>query len=171
MVNAVETDKLLESIEQKTALIGVIGLGYVGLPLVRAFLDAGFRCLGFDLDETKIEQLEAGNSYISHIDDGWIAETVESKAFLPSSDMSRLAEPDVILICVPTPLTQDKQPDLSFIEGTTRSIASRLRPGQLVVLESTTYPGTTREVLLPLLEQGRWIFSRGISSNSPIRSA
>jgi UDP-N-acetyl-D-glucosamine dehydrogenase len=154
MVNAAETDKLLESIEQKTALIGVIGLGYVGLPLVRAFLDAGFRCLGFDLDETKIEQLEAGNSYISHIDDGWIAETVESKAFLPSSDMSRLAEPDVILICVPTPLTQDKQPDLSFIEGTTRSIASRLRPGQLVVLESTTYPGTTREVVLPLLEQG-----------------
>ena len=144
-------DKLREAIEKKSALIGIVGLGYVGLPLARTFLEAGFRCLGFDLDENKIEQLEAGQSYIKHIDSDWIACQVEAGSFQATSDMRRLAEPDVILICVPTPLTGDRQPDLSFVSGTTDSIAATLRPGQLVVLESTTYPGTTREILLPRL--------------------
>ena len=153
MSHAVDADKLQEAIEQKKARIGVVGLGYVGLPLARIFLEAGFHCLGFDLDSHKIEQLEAGQSYIKHIESDWITRQVRDGSFQATSDMQRLTEADVILICVPTPLGEDREPDLSFVEGTTRSIAESLRPGQLIVLESTTYPGTTREILLPILEQ------------------
>jgi len=154
MNHTADSDKLLQAIDDKKTRIGVVGLGYVGLPLSKTFLEAGFECLGFDLDEEKIRQLEAGKSYIKHIDGGWIAKQVEAGSFQATSDMQRLSEADVILICVPTPLADNRQPDLSFVEGTARSIASTLRPGQLIILESTTYPGTTREILLPILEQG-----------------
>ncbi|MDP7204290.1 MAG: nucleotide sugar dehydrogenase, partial [Pirellulaceae bacterium] len=153
MNHTADTDTLLKAIDDKKARIGVVGLGYVGLPLSKTFLEAGFECLGFDLDEEKIRQLEAGKSYIKHIEDDWIAGQVKAGSFQVTSDMQRLSEADVILICVPTPLADNRQPDLSFVEGTARSIASTLRPGQLIILESTTYPGTTREILLPILEQ------------------
>ena len=149
------TTRALESaIKRKTATVGVIGLGYVGLPLIRAFVAAGFRTMGFDVDQKKVDRLQAGESYIEHISSDWIARCIEQEAFEPTADMQRLAEPDVLLICVPTPLSESRDPDLSYVEGTTRHIAEVLRPGQLVVLESTTYPGTTRDVMLPILEAG-----------------
>jgi len=145
--------KLAEAIRSKSALVGVIGLGYVGLPLIRAFIAAGFRTIGFDIDQSKVDQLRSGNSYIEHISSQWIAECVESGRFEPTADMKRLCEADALLICVPTPLSDSRDPDLKYVEETTRHIAETLRPGQLIVLESTTYPGTTRDVLLPILQQ------------------
>ncbi len=143
---------LEKRLKEKTALIGVMGLGYVGLPLIRAFITAGFNTLGFDVDNTKVDKLEQGESYIGHIDSAWVKSCVDAKSFQPTSDPTRLAEADVLLICVPTPLTASRDPDLSYVESTARQIAKVLRPGQLIVLESTTYPGTTREVVLPILE-------------------
>ncbi|MEX0725580.1 MAG: nucleotide sugar dehydrogenase [Planctomycetaceae bacterium] len=139
------------AIRNKSAQIGVIGLGYVGLPLIRAFSKAGYRCLGFDVDQSKVDKLLAGKSYIKHIDAQQMTALIQEKKFEPTSDMSRLKEADCIIICVPTPLNDSRDPDLSYIEGTARSIAKALRPGQLVVLESTTYPTTTRDVVLPIL--------------------
>jgi UDP-N-acetyl-D-glucosamine dehydrogenase len=144
---------LEQAIQDKSATVGVIGLGYVGLPLIRAFIAAGYRTMGFDVDQAKVEQLLAGKSYIRHIPAQWIAECVRSGALVPTADMARLGEPDALLICVPTPLNESRDPDLTFIEQTARQIALALRRGQLVVLESTTYPGTTREVVLPILER------------------
>jgi len=145
------SQKLEQKINNRSAIIGVIGLGYVGLPLVRAFVAAGYRTMGFDVDQTKVDKLLAGQSYIEHIDSEWIAECIGAKKFEPTADMRRLAEADVLLICVPTPLSESRDPDLCYVESTTRFIAQTLRPGQLVVLESTTYPGTTRDVMLPIL--------------------
>jgi UDP-N-acetyl-D-glucosamine dehydrogenase len=145
------SESLKEALAKKTAKIGIVGLGYVGLPLVQAFVEAGFPTLGFDLDESKISQLAAGQSYIQHVANNWIEEALKQERFEPISQMDRLSEADVILICVPTPLTESRDPDLRYIESTGQQIASSLRPGQLVVLESTTYPGTTRDVLLPIL--------------------
>jgi UDP-N-acetyl-D-glucosamine dehydrogenase len=142
---------LKSAISSRSATVGVVGLGYVGLPLVRAFIAAGFRTLGFDVDQTKVARLLAGQSYIAHIPSDWIAQCVRKRAFEPTSQMERLAEADAILICVPTPLSDSRDPDLSYIESTSRQIAAVLHPGQLIVLESTTYPGTTRDVVLPLL--------------------
>lgn len=142
---------LEQAIVDRSAKVGVIGLGYVGLPLIRAFIHAGYSTLGFDVDEAKVERLLAGESYIGHIPSAWIAEWVSGGRLRPTADMRRLAEPDALLICVPTPLTESRDPDLRFVEATARQIAAVLRPGQLVVLESTTYPGTTREVVLPIL--------------------
>ncbi len=144
--------RLAELIQTKQAIVGVIGLGYVGLPLVRAFTAAGFRCLGFDVDQTKVDKLNAGHSYIKHIDSAGLRQLIQDGLFDPTADMTRLAEADCIIICVPTPLNESRDPDLSFIEGTAASIAATLRAGQMVVLESTTYPTTTREKVLPLLE-------------------
>jgi UDP-N-acetyl-D-glucosamine dehydrogenase len=140
-----------QAIQNKSATVGVIGLGYVGLPLIRAFVAAGFHTMGFDCDETKVQRLLAGKSYIKHIPAEWIASCVGDGSFVPTADMRRLAEPDALLICVPTPLNESRDPDLLFIEQTAQEIAKVLRPGQLVVLESTTYPGTTRDVVLPIL--------------------
>jgi UDP-N-acetyl-D-glucosamine dehydrogenase len=140
-------------IREKRAKIGVVGLGYVGLPLIKAFVAAGFRTLGFDVDQSKVERLLRGESYIGHLDSKWIATCVSEKVFEPTADMARLAEADCVLICVPTPLSDDRDPDLSYIESTARSIAAVLRAGQLIVLESTTYPGTTRDVVLPILAE------------------
>ena len=148
-------DALLAGIKDKTALIGIVGLGYVGLPLARAFYDGGFRVLGFDVDENKVNQLLDGKSYIGHISSEWIRECVSRSRFEPTADMRRLSEADVIVICVPTPLSESRDPDLGYVEGTARFIAAALRPGQLVVLESTTYPGTTRDVVLPILSESK----------------
>ncbi|HXR98128.1 MAG TPA: nucleotide sugar dehydrogenase [Terriglobales bacterium] len=142
-----------QSISDRTARVGIIGLGYVGLPLSLVFHKAGFPVTGFDLDPSKVESLARGKSYIKHIDGAAIAGAVQSGAFSATADFDRLAEMDAIIICVPTPLTEKHDPDVSFIEATGRDIARRLRAGQLVVLESSTYPGTTEEVLLPLLLQ------------------
>ena len=142
---------LLAKIADKSATVGVVGLGYVGLPLIRAFIDAGFTCLGFDVDQKKVDRLTAGESYIDHIPSAWIASCVKDKTFRATTDMKRLAEADAILICVPTPLSESRDPDLTYVEQTAESIAEALRPGQLIVLESTTYPGTTRDVVQPKL--------------------
>jgi UDP-N-acetyl-D-glucosamine dehydrogenase len=144
---------LEDKIADKSARVGIVGLGYVGLPLARAFIEGGYRVLGFDVDESKVEQLLAGRSYIGHLDSKWIMRCIDNGTLEPTADMDRLKEPDAILICVPTPLTESRDPDLSYVEATARQISQRLRPGQLVVLESTTYPGTTRDVMLPILAE------------------
>lgn len=141
---------LLGRIESAAVRVGIIGLGYVGLPLARAFSEHGIAVLGFDVDPIKVARLERGESYIGHIPDAVIGQ-MQEKGFEATVNFHRLDEPDVIVICVPTPLTDSRDPDLSYIVNSTKAIAARLRPGQLVVLESTTYPGTTREVVLPLL--------------------
>jgi len=138
-------------IADRSAVVGVLALGYVGLPLVRAFWTAGFRCLGFDVDPAKIDALTRGENYLKHLGEGFVAEMSGSDRFEATADFGRLSEADAILVCVPTPLGPHHEPDLSFVEQTARDIGRRLRPGQLVVLESTTYPGTTRDVMLPAL--------------------
>lgn len=145
--------QLEEKITAKTAVVGVIGLGYVGLPLINAFVVAGFRTMGFDVDQTKIDALKAGRSYIKHVAAETITKWTREGRFEPTAEMSRLREADALLICVPTPLTDSRDPDLSYVENTAKSIAAALRPGQLVVLESTTYPTTTRDVVLPILAE------------------
>ncbi len=137
-------------IEAIEARIGVIGLGYVGLPLALAFAHRGFAVLGFDSDPSKVSKLERGESYIGHISSTMIGQN--HNRFEATCIFERLDEPDVILICVPTPLSPTRDPDLTFVTESSQMIASRLRQGQLVILESTTYPGTTRQVVLPLLE-------------------
>lgn len=146
------SSSLLERIQNQSALIGVVGLGYVGLPLIDAFVNAGFRCLGFDVDQSKVDHLLKGRSYIKHISSETVADWIAKEQFDATSDMSQLGQADVVIICVPTPLNDSRDPDLSYVESTTRAIAATLRPGQLVVLESTTYPTTTRQVMLPILE-------------------
>ncbi len=147
-------ERLVKAIEAKTARVGVIGLGYVGLPLVMNFAGAGFSVSGFDVDEEKVRQLNAGESYIKHILSDGIRSILEAKRFRATSDFSRLSEMDAIIICVPTPLDERREPDLSFVENTARTIGRYLKRGQLISLESTTYPGTTEELILPILEQG-----------------
>ncbi len=143
---------LLTRIEQKSAKIGIIGLGYVGLPLALEFARRDFKVIGYDVDETKIPVLNSGKSYIKHISAARIKEAVESKKFLATSDFSRLPEVDAILICVPTPLDEHREPDMTYIEKSAEAVSKYFRKGQLVVLESSTYPGTTDEIILPLLE-------------------
>jgi len=144
---------LMQKIQQKEALIGVIGLGYAGLPLVLRFLEAGFKVRGFDTDYKKIAKLAKGQVYIRHIPSSKINKFIKTKSFEPTNDFSRLNEPDCLLICVPTPLTVSKEPDLTYIINTTDQIARHLKRGQIISLESTTYPGTTEEILLPKLEK------------------
>ncbi len=144
------------SAAQSTKLncIGVIGLGYVGLPLMFAFNDKGFRTLGFDIDPKKTEALRAGRSYIKHLPDSLVAGLNASGRSDATTDFRRIPEADALLLCVPTPLTPQREPDTSYVSSTAEAIAPYLRRGQLVVLESTTYPGTTRELVLPILEAG-----------------
>jgi UDP-N-acetyl-D-glucosamine dehydrogenase len=144
-------ETLMRRIESRTATVSVIGLGYVGLPLVHAFIEGGYRVLGYDVDQEKVDKLLRGESYIGHIPAAWIESWIAAERFDATADAARLAEADAILICVPTPLTESRDPDLSFVTATVRQIAQTLRPGQLVVLESTTYPGSTRDVVLPEL--------------------
>ena len=147
------SDKLwLEAIESRTARVGIVGMGYVGLPLMRTFCGAGFHCTGFDSDSTKVEKLNAGRSYIKHIPSALLKRVVAEGLFRASGDPAVLGRCDAILICVPTPLTRMREPDVSFVENTTHLLADHLQRGQLIVLESTTYPGTTRELMKPILE-------------------
>jgi UDP-N-acetyl-D-glucosamine dehydrogenase len=136
-----------------SALIGVVGLGYVGLPLLRAFHDAGFRVLGFDVDEQKVARLRKGENYLMHLGPSLVQEMTRTKRFEATSDSGRLGEPDVVISCVPTPLGPHLEPDLGLVERSADDIAKTLRREQLIVLESSTYPGTTREVMLPRFER------------------
>jgi len=150
--NAKLTQDLLKRIQERQALVGVMGLGYVGLPLVREFCAAGFRVLGFDIDAKKVAALESGKTYIRHLPAEQFKKLIDAGQFEPTTDFNRLDQPDCIIICVPTPLNKMHEPDMSYVEQTTAQVAARLRKGQLVVLESTTYPGTTREVVQPRLD-------------------
>jgi UDP-N-acetyl-D-glucosamine dehydrogenase len=151
---------LLTAIEARSAKIGILGLGYVGLPLACLFAEQGFAVTGFDVDPAKIRQLLLGKSYIRHIGAKRVSPLVKSGHLAASADFAHLDEMDVLIICVPTPLTRHREPDLQFIVKTGEAIASRLRPGQLVILESSTYPGTTRDVLKPILEAGGLLSGR-----------
>jgi UDP-N-acetyl-D-glucosamine dehydrogenase len=142
---------LQSRIADRTAHVGIIGLGYVGLPLARTFAAGGYPVLGFDVDATKVAKLRNNESYIAHVTPDTLRD-MRAKGFEPTDDFRRLAEVDAILICVPTPLTDSREPDLTYVVKSAEAVAGALRPGQLVVLESTTYPGTTRKVVLPILE-------------------
>lgn len=144
--------ELAARIDARTARVGVIGLGYVGLPLALAFAERGFPVIGFDVDRAKVDAIGRGECYIDHLDGGRVRAAAGSGRLTAAAGFDRLAEADAVLICVPTPLTPQREPDLSYVEATAREIAARLRPGQIVVLESTTWPGTTVELLRPLLE-------------------
>jgi UDP-N-acetyl-D-glucosamine dehydrogenase len=146
-------EDLMGKIRSRDANAAVVGLGYVGLPLALAYVDAGYRVIGYDVDPDKIEKLVAGRSYIGDVTDEQVAAAVAEGAFAPTTDPARLGEADVVAICVPTPLTADKEPDLTFLGDTAATLSAHLRPGQLVVVESTVYPGATRGFVLPLLEQ------------------
>jgi UDP-N-acetyl-D-glucosamine dehydrogenase len=147
------TDRRPEFFKGAQLRVGIIGCGYVGLPLGLRFAEAGHRVTGFDTDPAKVEKLNRGQTYIQHIPQNKIQQFVQSKHFGATTDFSRLAEVDAVLICVPTPLDQRREPDLSYVEATARAIRPHLQRGQLVVLESTTYPGTTEEMVLPILEE------------------
>ena len=146
-------DKLEQAIVGREAKVGIIGLGYVGLPLAKAFINAKLSVIGFDVDPQKVDFLLSGKSYLKQFKDEDIKQWLDGGLFDATTDMSRLTEADCLLICVPTPLTSDHKPNLKYITQTAESIKQSLRPGQLVVLESTTYPSTTRQVLLPILEE------------------
>lgn len=145
--------RLLEKIRNREARIGVVGLGYVGLPLILEFLEEKFQSLGFDIDSSKVEMLNNGKSYIKHISTEKIRKMTETGLFQATTDFSQLKEVDCILVCVPTPLNKYREPDISYIVNTAETISQHLREGQLIVLESSTYPGTTEEVMRPILEK------------------
>jgi UDP-N-acetyl-D-glucosamine dehydrogenase len=149
---ALDAEALEGRFRARAATIGVIGLGYVGLPLLRTAAERGFHALGFDIDHAKVARINAGGSYIKHIPGDSIAALRRTGRLEASADFARLREADAIILCVPTPLTRQREPDLTFVVRTTEAVAPHLRRGQLVVLESTTYPGTTREVMQPILE-------------------
>ncbi len=143
---------LIGKAERREALFGVVGLGYVGLPLVIELARAGYRVLGFDIHAGVVEGLNAGRSHVKDVSEAQLREAIASGRFEATTDMRRLAEPDAISICVPTPLSKFKDPDVSFIVAATEAVKATLRRGQAIILESTTYPGTTREIMLPTLE-------------------
>ncbi|OLB67150.1 MAG: UDP-N-acetyl-D-glucosamine dehydrogenase [Gemmatimonadetes bacterium] len=145
-------DTLLAKGKDRTALFGVVGLGYVGLPLAMELVRAGYRVLGVDVNPRVVDSLNAGRSHIQDVPAATVANAVQAKKFSATADLTRLKDPDVISISVPTPLSKTKDPDVSYVLAATESVKRALRKGQLVVLESTTYPGTTRELMLPALE-------------------
>lgn len=144
--------ELLEKIESRSAVIGVVGLGYVGLPLTKALLDNQYSVIGFDIDTRKIEAIAEGRAYIKHLGDDFFQMLKTTDKFVATDDPKRLVEADAVLLCVPTPLGKHNDPDLSFVLDSTRMVAEILRPGQLIALESTTYPGTTRDEMKPILD-------------------
>jgi len=152
-VSATRFSELKSKIEQRQAKVAIIGLGYVGLPLALLYSEQNFPVTGFDIDPRKVSALNSGGSYIFRITAPEIQQA-RKQGFSATADYSQLEGMDAIIICVPTPLNEYHEPDLSYITGTARSIAPHLQPGQLVILESTTYPGTTEEVLIPILEKG-----------------
>lgn len=143
----------LKKIQDKSVRVGIIGLGYVGIPLALEFCEQGIKVLGFDIDEKKVELLNNGLSYIKHISSEKIKNAVKTEYFAATNDFKRLKEVDAILICVPTPLNHNREPDLSYIENTATVISENLREGQLICLESSTYPGTTNEIIKPRLDE------------------
>lgn len=145
-------DVLIEKLNNKTAVIGIVGLGYAGLPLMLRFMEVGYRVLGIDIDEDKVTSLNQGRSYIEHIPAEKIAQAVQTGGFRATADFSQSAQADALILCVPTPLNKYREPDLSFVLNTTDSLVPYLRKGQVVSLESTTYPGTTDEELKPRIE-------------------
>jgi UDP-N-acetyl-D-glucosamine dehydrogenase len=160
------SEQLKAKIEARTAHVAVIGLGYVGLPLALLFSEEKFPVTGFDIDERKVQTLAEGGSYIYRIPATEI-QAARQHGFNATADYSRIAEMDAIVICVPTPLNEYREPDLSFITKTAEAVAPHLRPGQLLVLESTTYPGTTEEVLVPILEKGNRLALKVASQGEP----
>ncbi|MBE0537880.1 MAG: nucleotide sugar dehydrogenase [Phycisphaerae bacterium] len=138
--------------KQKQMMVGIVGMGYVGLPLARAFCNNDLKVLGFDVNERRVERLNKGITPIKSVTDAELKTMIKDKGFKATAAMSQLSKPDAILICVPTPLTENREPDMTYVETTCRTISKYLRKGQLIVLESTTYPGTTRELMLPILE-------------------
>jgi len=152
-VSATRFSELKSKIEQRQAKVAIIGLGYVGLPLALLYSEQSFPVTGFDIDPRKVSALNSGGSYIFRITAPEIQQA-RKQGFSATADYSQLEGMDAIIICVPTPLNEYHEPDLSYITGTAGSIAPHLQPGQLVILESTTYPGTTEEVLIPILEKG-----------------
>ncbi|MDQ7019268.1 MAG: nucleotide sugar dehydrogenase [Robiginitomaculum sp.] len=148
------SEAFVRKVADKTLRIGVVGLGYVGLPLAEAFVRQSLTVVGFDIDQAKVDMLEGGKSYIKHISDDRIQTMNASGHFSSTTDFNGLKTVDAILICVPTPLGAHREPDLSYVVATTENIAQHVRPGQLIILESTTYPGTSEEVLQPILEAG-----------------
>src|SRR5690606_6968899 len=151
----------IEKFKQKEALIGVVGLGYVGLPLMLRYNAIGFRVLGIDIDESKVTKLNAGQSYIEHIPAASI-EAAQQSGFSATTDFSRASECDALILCVPTPLNKYREPDMSFVINTADAIKPYLRAGQVVSLESTTYPGTTEEELLPRVQEGGLVVGEDI---------
>ncbi|WP_244145406.1 nucleotide sugar dehydrogenase [Paraburkholderia mimosarum] len=147
------TGELLRRIVKREAHVAVVGLGYVGLPLAMAATEGGFNVVGLDIDAQKVAMLNAAQSYIQHVSDDQLAKFVAQKKFFATTAFSAIRDVDAVLICVPTPLTRHREPDLSYVVSTVECIAQHLRPGQLIVLESTTYPGTTRDIVRPLLER------------------
>jgi len=141
-----------KKIENKKIVVGVLGLGYVGLPLAREFASAGLKVVGFDVDDKKVKVLNSGRSIIKHVPHSQVRKMVRDGFFTATTNMARLKSVDAILICVPTPLTENREPDMRFVIGSTETIAKYLRAGQLIILESTTYPGTTNELMAPILE-------------------
>jgi UDP-N-acetyl-D-glucosamine dehydrogenase len=152
IINVTAT-QLLEAIREKKARVGIVGMGYVGLPLVQVFCGAGFRVTGFDVDKIKVRKLRAGQSYIEHIPSKAIKQLVAGKRFDVTDDMRRAQRCDAIIVCVPTPLNKMREPDMTYVVATMNALSGNLRKGQLIVLESTTYPGTTKEVVQPILER------------------
>jgi len=153
MDSASPASQLEQKIQSRDAKVGVVGLGYVGLPLLQAFFKAGFPVLGYDVDQKKIDLLTSGESYLKHLGADFAAEMSKSDKFDATSDPQRLADADVIILCVPTPLGQHGEPDMSYIQRSTDMVARILRKGQLITLESTTYPGTTRGDCVPILAE------------------
>lgn len=151
--------QLLDKIRNKSAVVGVLGLGYVGLPLAEVFLRNGFKVIGLDTDESKVTKLRAGKTYIEHIPSA-VIERCMADGFEPTTDFSRASDCDTILICVPTPLTEHREPDMTYVVRSCESISEHLRAGQLIVLESTTYPGTTDELMRPILERSGLVADR-----------
>lgn len=144
---------LEKKIKDSKVVVGILGLGYVGLPLAREFVSANIKVLGFDIDEPKVKKLNSGRSILKHIPHQQVKAMVESGLFSATTSMSRLKSVDAILICVPTPLTQNREPDMQYVENSCQIISRYIRKNQLIVLESTTYPGTTRDLMRPILEQ------------------
>jgi UDP-N-acetyl-D-glucosamine dehydrogenase len=152
-MNASLEEQVAKAIDDRQVKVGVVGMGYVGLPLALAFCEAGYKVIGFDVDDAKVHKLEAGETYIKHLGGERVRAAIDGEMLQASSDFSRLAEVDAVLIAVPTPLTRQREPDMRYIVATCEQIKKSLRRGQLIVLESTTYPGTTDELVRDILEQ------------------
>ncbi len=151
---------LEDRIESCAATVAVIGMGYVGFPLARALHNSGYGIVGFDVDDRKIDMMKRGESYLGHFGDDFFRSLTEGERFTPTSDPSSIKDADVVLLCVPTPLGKNQEPDLSYVLQSTRMVSEHMREGQLIVLESTTYPGTTREQMLPILEESGLVHGR-----------